>query len=178
MTIDYVQMTIDYVMTAHAFREDHTRTLLYGAHLTLPQSSLGHANRTARARTGSCLAFGHRVSRTGTQFSMCVLCIERCDPVNPSRSETERLIIALNEYEAYCWSLRRTVELALSRELQSEICRRAQFALIDLDHPKAKSLAQIQRFDAARDESIRLYSATPIAANAATARLGSSACCS
>ena len=69
-------------------------------------------------------------------------------------------MIALDEYEAYWWSLRRSAELALFREQQSEIRRRDQFALVHLDDPKAKGLAHSHRFDAARDELIRRYSTT------------------
>ncbi len=73
-------------------------------------------------------------------------------------------MIALDEYEAHWWSLRRSAELALFREQQSEIRRRDQCALVHLDDPKAKGLAHSHRFDAARDELIRRYSTTPAAA--------------
>ena len=58
---------------------------------------------------------------------------ELFDSTGNDRSEIERLIVALDEYEAYWWSLKRSKELELSRAQQSELRRRAQFAFIDLD---------------------------------------------
>ncbi len=96
--------------------------------------------------------------------------------VNPKRSETERLMIALDEYEAYWWSLKRSVELALSSAQQNEIRRRAQYAFIDLDDSTIGSLAQKQQFDAARDELIRRYNAKA-GSQVATCRRNLSVCC-
>ena len=173
------QVAIDYVVTSHAFSKGHTRTLLYAADLTLPGRNIRGDIRIGPLAFEQDLAW-----LAGIVFHELVhspqyayYASKGVTQINPSRSETERLMIALDEYEAYWWSLRRSAELALSQEQQSEIRRRAQFALIDLDDPKAKSLAQTQRFDAARDELMRRYSAVPVAAHTATSRLKSSACC-
>jgi hypothetical protein len=173
------QAVIDYVVSAHALTKDHTRSLLYAAELNLPGRNI-----RGDIRIGP-LAFEQDFAwLAGVVFHELVhspqyayYAVKGVTQINPSRSDTERLMIALDEYEAYWWSLKRSVELSLSQEQQAEIRRRAQFALIDLDDPKAKSLAQSQRFDAARDELIARYRAKPTGVQTSTARLKSSACC-
>lgn len=173
------QAVIDYVVSAHALTKDHTRSLLYAAELNLPGRNI-----RGDIRIGP-LAFEQDFAwLAGVVFHELVHSPQYAyyagkgvTQINPTRSDTERLMIALDEYEAYWWSLKRSVELSLSQEQQAEIRRRAQFALIDLDDPKAKSLAQSQRFDAARDELIARYRARPAGVQTSTARLKCSACC-
>jgi hypothetical protein len=173
------QAAIDYVVTAHALSQDHTKTLLYDASLNLPGRNVGGHIRIGPQAFGQDQAW-----LAGVVFHELVhspqyayYASKGVTQINPNRSEIERLMIALDEYEAYWWSLKRSAELALSRPQQSEIRRRTQFALIDLDDSKAGSLAQQQRFDAARDELIRQYRSRPAGAQAARSRLKSLACC-
>ena len=172
------QTAIDYVATAHAFNKDHTKSLLYAASLNQPGRNIGGNIQIGPPAFEQDLAW-----LAGVVFHELVhspqyayYASKGVTQIDPNRSETERLMIALDEYEAYWWSLKRSVELALSQSQQSEIRRRAQFALIDLDDPDAQSLARSQRFDAARDELIRQYNAKPASTRAALARRKSSAC--
>ncbi len=173
------QAAIDYVVRAHAFSKDHTKSLLYAASLDQPGRNVGGHIRIGPQAFGQDLAW-----LAGVVFHELVhspqyayYASKGVTQINPKRSEAERLMIALDEYEAYWWSLKRSAELALSQAQRSEIRRRAQFALIDLDDPKANSLAQQQRFDAARDELVRQYNSSAPAAQAARSRRSSSACC-
>jgi hypothetical protein len=173
------QAAIDYVVTAHAFSKDHTKSLVYAASLDLPGRNVRGDIRIGPAAFEQDLAW-----LAGVVFHELVhspqyayYASKGVPQINPSRSETERLMIALDEYEAYWWSLKRSTELALSPAQQAEIRRRAQFALIDLDDPAANGLAREQRFDAARDELIRRYNARPAGAQAVKVRRTSAACC-
>ncbi len=171
------QTAIDYVVTAHAFSKDHTKSLVYDASLNQPGRNIG-----GNVRIGP-LAFEQDLAwLAGVVFHELVHSPQHAyyvskglAPIDPKRSETERRLIALDEYEAYSWSLKRHAELTLSPAQQSEIRRRAEYALIDLDEPKAQNLARSQRFDAARDELIRQYSA--IGTRTVTSRRSPSACC-
>lgn len=172
------QTAIDYVATAHAFSKDHTKSLLYAASLNQPGRNIGGNIQIGPPAFEQDLAW-----LAGVVFHELVhspqhvyYASKGVTQIDPKRSETERRMIALDEYEAYCWSLMRSVELALSQSQQFEIRRRAQFALIDLDDSKAQSLARSQRFDAARDELIRQYSSRPAGARAAISRHNSLAC--
>jgi hypothetical protein len=172
------QVAIDYIVTAHAFSKDHTKTLVYAPGLDLPGRNVG-----GHIRIGPQAFEQDQAWLAGVVFHELVhspqyayYASKGVTQINPNRSETERLMIALDEYEAYWWSLKRSAELALSKAQQAEIRRRTQFALIDLDEPKANGLAQQQRFDAARDELVRQYKSRP-AAKAAGSRRNRSACC-
>jgi hypothetical protein len=173
------QAAIDYVVTAHGFNKDHTKSLLYASGLNLPGR-----NVRGDVRIGP-LAFEQDIAwLAGVVFHELVhspqyayYASKGVTQIDPTRSEAERLMIALDEYEAYWWSLKRSAELALSKEQQAEIRRRAQFAFIDLDHPKAQPLAQGQRFDEARDELIKQFSAKPAGARITASRNRYGACC-
>jgi hypothetical protein len=174
------QVAIDYVVSAHALSQDHTRSLLYAANLNRPGR-----NVAGNIRIGP-LAFEQDLAwLAGVVFHELVhspqyayYAAKGVTQIDPNRSETERLMIALDEYEAYWWSLKRSVELALSPEQQAEIRRRAQFSLIDLDEPKVNRLAQSQQFDAARDELIRRHASRPAGgAQPVVPRRNSTACC-
>ena len=155
------QAAIDYVVTAHGFSKDHTKSLLYEASLKLPGRNIRGDIRIgpeAFDQDQSWLAgivFHELVHSPQAAYYAS----KGVTQIDPKRSETERLMIALDEYEAYWWSLKRSAELGLSSAQQAEIRRRAQHAFIDLDEPKAKALAQKQQFDAARDELISQHNA-------------------
>lgn len=173
------QVAIDYVVTAHAFCKDHTKSLLYDASLSLPGRNIAGNIRIGPQAFAQDLAW-----LAGIVFHELVhspqyayYASKGVTQINPSRSETERLMIALDEYEAYWWSLKRSAEFALSETQQSEIKRRAQHALIDLDEPSANALAKQRRFDAARDELIRQYNSQPAGSQAAISRPNCSTCC-
>ncbi len=173
------QTAIDYVVTAHGFNKDHTKSLLYEASLKLPGRNIRGDVRIgpeAFDQDQSWLAgiVFHELVHSPQYAYYASKGVKQIDP---KRSETERLMIALDEYEAYWWSLKRCAELGLSRAQQAEIRRRAQHALIDLDEPKANGLAQKQQFDAARDELIRQHNATPSGGHAARSRPNSFSCC-
>jgi hypothetical protein len=85
-------------------------------------------------------------------------------------------MIALDEYEAYWWSLKRSTELGLNATQQAEIRRRAQHALIDLDDAKVQNHARRQRFDAGRDELIGRFNAKPKGARTAMFRHNACLC--
>jgi hypothetical protein len=175
---DTRQKVIDYVVTAQAFNKDYTKSLLYSANLNQPGRNVG-----GNIQIGP-LAFEQDLAwLAGVVFHELIHSPQNAyyaangvTQIDPNRSETERRMIALDEYEAYSWSLTRSAELGLSQTQQAEIRRRANFALIDLDDAKAKSLAQGQRFDAARDELIRQFNAAPTAARTTMSRSGPSAC--
>jgi predicted SprT family Zn-dependent metalloprotease len=174
------QIAIDYVVTAHAFSTDQTtKSLLYEASLNQPGRNVAGNIRIGPQAFEQDLAWlagvvFHELVHSPQHAYYKAKGVTRIDP---SRSEIERRMIALDEYEAYSWSLKRSVELALSEAQQSEIRRRANFALIDVDDPKAKSLAHGQQFNAARDELIRQYSPSSAGARAPITRRNSSACC-
>jgi hypothetical protein len=172
------QTAIDYVVTAHAFSTDKTKSLAYDANLNQPGRNIAGDIRIGPPAFEQDLPW-----LAGVVFHELVHSPQHAyyaskgvAQIDPKRSETERRMIALDEYEAYWWTLSRSAELALSREQQHDIRRRANFALIDLDNDKAKSLAQSQRFDAARDELIKQYSPSPANARAAISRPKSSTC--
>jgi hypothetical protein len=153
------QTAIDYVVTAHAFSKDHTRSLAYVANLDLPGRNVRGDIRIGPQAFEQDMAW-----LAGIVFHELVhspqyayYASKGVPQINPTRSETERLMIALDEYEAYWWSLKRAAELGLSHSQQSEIRRRAQHALIDLDDPTTGNLARKQQFDVARDDLIRRY---------------------
>jgi hypothetical protein len=173
------QVAIDYVLTGHAFSKDHTKTLVYAATLDLPGRNIRGDIRIGPQAFEQDLAW-----LAGVVFHELVhspqyayFASKGVTQINPKRSETERLMIALDEYEAYWWTLTRSAELSLSQPQQAEIRKRAQFALIDLDDTKAAGLAKSQRFDAARDELIRRYHAKPAVAQVVSLRRNSPACC-
>jgi hypothetical protein len=172
------QTAIDYVVKAHAFSQDHTKSLLYSASLNKPGRNVAGDIEIGPSAFEQDLAW-----LAGVVFHELVhspqyayYASKGVTNIDPKRSEPERLMIALDEYEAYWWSLQRSAELALSKSQQSEIRRRLGHALIDLDDAKAQDLARSQKFDAARDELIRQYSPKPAGKQAAMSRRGSSGC--
>ena len=172
------EAAIAYVVKAHALNTTHTKSLSYDPTLDLPGRNI-----RGDIRIGP-LAFDQDLSwLAGVVFHELVhspqyayYASKGVTQINPNRSEIERLMIALDEYEAYWWSLQRRAELSLSEPQQAEIRRRAQHALIDLDDPTASGLARNQRFDAARDALIRQYNAKPGGTRQLTMRR-TSACC-
>jgi hypothetical protein len=172
------QIAIDYVVTAHALGKDHTNSLLYASSLKLPGRNVRGDIQIGPAAFEQDLPW-----LAGIVFHELVHSPQYAyyakrgvSQIDPKRSEPERLMIALDEYEAYWWTLRRSGELALSQEQQAEIRRRAQHALIDLDDPTASSLAKKQQFDSARDELIRQYNPAPTGPRAAYSRRGPLVC--
>jgi hypothetical protein len=172
------QAVIDYVVTAHAFSKDSTKSLLYDPSLDQPGRNVAGDIRIGPSAFEQDLAW-----LSGVVFHELVHSPQNAyyaangvTQIDPKRSETERRMIALDEYEAYSWSLKRSVELELSKEQQSDIRRRAGLALIELDEPKSQGLARCQRFDAARDELIRQYNSKPAGTRAAVSRSKSSPC--
>ena len=166
------QAAINYVVKAHAFSTSQTISLLYDPALDQPGK-----NVAARIAIGpsafnqdepwlSGVVF-HELVHTPQYFYYTGKGITQIDP---KRSETERRMFALDEYEAYWWTYHRRAELGLSVGQQAEIRRRAGFALIDVDEPAAKALAERQRFDDARDELIRQFNAKTTSTRAATTR--------
>lgn len=182
------QVAIDYVVKAHAFSTDHTKTLLYTPNLDQPGRNVAGDILIGPQAFEQDLAW-----LAGVVFHELIhspqyayFAARGVTQINPKRSETERLMIALDEYEAYWWSCRRGAELDLSQAQQAEIRRRTQFALIDLDDSRIGNLARQQRFDAARDELIRRYRSQPAGAQpggakpavqAARSRPRFAACC-
>jgi hypothetical protein len=174
------QSVIDYLVTAQAFNKDHTtKSLVYSGKLNQPGR-----NVAGNIEIGP-LAFEQDLAwLAGVVFHELVhspqyayYLSKGISQIDPKRTETERRMIALDEYEAYCWTLKRKVELALAQTQEAEIRRRAGYALIDLDDPKAHDLAKGQQFDAARDELIQQLNAANSAANhAAVAPRKSLAC--
>ena len=163
------QITIDYVITAHALTRNHTKSLLYDPKLTLPGRNIRGDIRIgpqAFAQDQAWLA-GIVFHETVHSPQYAYYASKGVTQIDPTRSEAERLMIALDEYEAYWWSLRRSTELGLSQTQQAEIRRRAQFALIDLDDATASGLAQQQRFDAARDVLVEQFKAKSVNTHAA-----------
>jgi hypothetical protein len=144
------QTAIEYVVTAHAFSKSHTKSLDYSAGLNQPGRNVAGVIEIGPAAFQQDQAW-----LAGVVFHELVHSPQHAyysskgiTKIDPTRSDTERLMIALDEYEAYWWSLQRSVELGLSATQQSEIRRRAQFALIDLDDSKVQGLARSGRFDA------------------------------
>ncbi len=173
------QVAIDYVVKAHAFSKDDTKTLIYDPGLKLPGR-----NVAGDIRIGP-LAFAQDLPwLAGIVFHELVhspqsayYAARSVTQIDPNRSEAERLMIALDEHEAYWWSLKRAVELGLAQAQQAEIRKRAQFALIDLDEPAARSLAQKQKFDDARDVLIGLFKAKSAGSHAGILRRNTTAHC-
>lgn len=172
------QIAIDYVVTAHALSMNHTKSLVYAANLNQPGRNVAGNIQIGPVAFEQDLAW-----LAGVVFHELVhspqyayYASKGVTQIDPTRSEPERLMIALDEYEAYWWSLKRSAELSLSAQQQNEIRRRAQFALIDLDEPKANRLAQSQQFDAARDELIRQYKPRTVP-QATVHRRNATACC-
>jgi hypothetical protein len=174
------QAAIDYVVTAHAFNNDQTtNSLLYEASLDQPGRNIA-----GDIRIGPPAFEQDQAWLAGVVFHELVhspqyayYSARGVTGINPNRSETERRMIALDEYEAYWWTLKRSSALTLSQVQQSDIRRRANSALIDLDEANAQGLAQSQRFDSARDELIRQYKASLGGPRAAISRRRASACC-
>jgi hypothetical protein len=157
------QAMIDYIVTAQAFSKDSTKSLLYAGSLNQPGRNVGGDIRIGPSAFEQDLAW-----LAGVVFHELVHSPQHAyyvskgvTQIDPTRSETERRMIALDELEAYSWSLTRSVELALSHTQQDEIRRRAKFALIDLDDPTAQGLAKSRKFDAARDELIKQFNPKP-----------------
>ena len=155
------QAVIDYVVTAQGFSKDHTtKSLVYAEKLDQPGRNI-----RGNIQIGP-LAFAQDLAwLAGVVFHELVhspqyayYTSKGVTLIDPKRSETERRMIALDEYEAYWWTLKRKVELALAQPQESEIRRRSEYALIELDDDGAKGLARGQRFDEARDALIRQYS--------------------
>src|SRR4051812_16865356 len=173
------QVAIDYVVTAHGFSKDYTtKSLVYAQNLNQPGR-----NVAGNIQIGP-LAFEQDIAwLAGVVFHELVHSPQHAYyrskgivQIDPTRSETERRMIALDEYEAYSWTLKRKVELALSQVQESEIRRRANFAFIDLDDATAHEFAQHEQFDAARDELIKQYNASSVGNHAAMAPRKSLGC--
>jgi hypothetical protein len=172
------QAVIDYVVTAHAFAKDDTKSIVYAASLNKPGQNVAGNIQIGPPAFEQDLAW-----LAGIVFHELIHSPQYAyyagkgvTQIDPKRSETERLMIALDEYEAYCWSLKRSAELALSESQQAEIRRRAQHALIDLDDSKLQDLARSQRFNAARDELILRFNAKSTGKKAAAVRRNPVAC--
>lgn len=155
------QAVIDYVVQAHAFSTTKTASLVYDPALDQPGK-----NVAAQIRIGPS-AFSqdepwlsgivyHELIHTPQYFHYAGQGVTQIDP---KRSESERLMFALDELEAYWWTYQRRVELGLSPAQHGEIRRRAMRALIDVDEATAKALAEKQRFDDARNELIAQFKA-------------------
>lgn len=172
------QVAIEYVVNAHAFSTAHTKSLKYNAALKLPGRNIGgviEIGPAAFEQDQEWLAgiVFHELVHSPQYAYYAGKGVTKIDP---TRSETERLMIALDEYEAYWWSLNRSVELRLSAAQQAEIRRRAQYALIDLDDAKVQNHARRQRFDAGRDELIGRYTAQPAGGRTAVFRHNACLC--
>jgi len=129
------QEVIDYVVTAQAFSKDSSKTLVYAAGLKQPGRNVAGDIQIGPPAFEQDLPW-----LAGVVFHELVhspqyayYASKGVTQIDPTKSETERRMVALDEYEAYWWSLKRSVELALSSTEQSEIRRRAAFAFIDLD---------------------------------------------
>ncbi len=173
------QVAIDYVVTAHGFSKDDTQSLLYDPGLNQPGRNVAGDVRIGPPAFAQDLPW-----LAGVVFHELVhspqyayYAAQGVTQIDPNRSDPERLMIALDEHEAYWWSLQRSVELGLAQAQQAEIRKRAQFALIDLDEPAARSLAQKQKFDAARDVLIGLLKAKSGNAHAGILRRNTTARC-
>jgi hypothetical protein len=173
------QAAIDYVVTAHGMSWDQTKSLLYDGSLNQPGRNVAGDVRIGPSAFDQDLPW-----LAGVVFHELVHSpqyvyygAQGVTNIDPKRSETERRMIALDEYEAYSWTWKRRLELALSPAQQSEIRRRAVRALIDVDEPKAHGLAEKQQFDAARDELIRQYNAKPMGSQPPVSQQKSSPCC-
>lgn len=173
------QTAIDYVAKAHAFSKDHTKTLVYDSSLTVPGRNIRGDIRIGPLAfdQDQCWLAGIVFHELVHSPQYAYYATKGVLQIDPKRSEVERRMIALDEYEAYWWSLQRSVVLGLTQVQQAEIRRRAQHALIDLDDSKLQALAQAQRFDAVRDELIKKYSNKPVAARTALLRRNTPACC-
>src|SRR5215469_5883290 len=153
------QKVIDFVVTAGGFSKDKTKSLTYSASLNQPGKNVAGDVRIGPSAFDDDLNW-----MAGIVFHELVHSPQYAyyfangvPQIDPERSETERQMIALDEYEAYSWTLLRATELSLSRDQVTEIQQRAGFALIDVDEDKAKSLAQKRKFDEARDVLIAQY---------------------
>ena len=174
------QVAIDYVVTAHGMSKDATtKSLLYDSTLGQPGRNVAGNIRIGPSAFEQDLAW-----LSGVVFHELVHSPQNAyyaangvTQIDPNRSDTERRMIALDEFEAYSWSLTRRAELDLSAAQQADIRDRAQLALIDLDDAKAKSLAQSGKFDDARDELIRQFKQTAANTRSGTSRRTSIACC-
>jgi hypothetical protein len=171
------QAVIEYVVQAHAFSTTKTVSLVYDPALDQPGQ-----NVAAQIRIGPS-AFSqdepwlsgivyHELIHTPQYFHYASQSVTQIDP---KRSETERLMFAVDELEAYWWTYQRRAEIGLSGTQHAEIRRRAARALIDVDESTVKALAENQRFEAARDELIKQFKAKTSAK--AAARGGTRACC-
>ncbi|MEO8127045.1 MAG: hypothetical protein ABJF23_09210 [Bryobacteraceae bacterium] len=173
------QTVIDYVVKAHGFSTDNTKSLLYDPGLDQPGRNVAMEVRIGPSAFEQDLAWlAGIVFHELIHSPQAVYYAARgVIGINPKRSETERRMITLDEYEAYWWSLKRSTALGLSQVQQSDIRRRANSAFVDLDEPKAQDLAKSQRFDAARDELIRQFSSGTGGPRAAIPRRSLAACC-
>jgi hypothetical protein len=156
------QDAIDYVVTAQAFSKSETKSLQYDAGLNQPGKNIAGDIRIGPSAFEQDLEWlagivFHELVHS-PQYAYYVS--NGVKQIDPDRSDVERRMIALDEYEAYSWTIMRSVELALSQPQQTAIRHRAGFALIDLDDEKVRKLAQSQQFDPARDELIRQYNST------------------
>jgi len=172
------QVAIDYVASAHGFSKEQTKTLLYDGGLNQPGRNI-----RGDVRIGPQAFEQDEAWLSGVVFHELVhspqyayYSARGVPQIDPRRSETERLMIALDEYEAYWWSLRRAAELGLSSQQQAEIRRRAEFALIDLDDRKVNDLARQQQFDGARDELIRRFKVAPARSQSAVPKRKCAGC--
>jgi hypothetical protein len=173
------QSVIEYVVKTHALTKTDTKSISYDPNLDLPGRNI-----RGDIRIGP-LAFDQDISwLAGIVFHELIhspqyayYAAKGVTDISPARSETERLMIAVDEYEAHWWSLRRSTELSFSKDQQAEIKRRVTHALIDVDDARLKALVQAQRFDAARDDLIKRYKANPPSSPVAKASLKSIACC-
>lgn len=163
------QAAIEYVVKAHAFSQDDTKSIVYAATLDQPGRNVAGNVRIGPPAFDQDLAW-----LSGIVFHELVHSPQHAYyvskgvmQIDPDRSETERRMIVLDEFEAYTWSLIRAGELDLSADQRTTIRHRATYALFDLDDDKARSLAKSHQFNAARDELIRQYK--PPAAGKSTA---------
>ena len=147
------QKVIEFIVSAGGFSKDQTKSLNYSANLNQPGKNVAGDIRIGPSAFEDDLNW-----LAGIVFHELVHSPQYAyyfsngvSQIDPDRSETERRMIALDEFEAYSWTLLRANELSLSRDQVSEIRRRASFAFIDLDEDKARSLAHNRKFTEARD---------------------------
>ena len=173
------QPAIDFVAKAHGFNMDYTKSLTYDKGLDQPGQNIAGVIRIGPLAFEqdlewlSGIVFHELVHSPQYQYYAS----KGITHVDSTRSDPERRMIGLDEYEAYTWTVIRSVELGLSEKQKQFITHRAGLALIDLeDDPKPKLLAKRRHFDAARDELIDEYNALPQGGRSSMVHRGTFAC--
>jgi len=76
-----------------------------------------------------------------------------------AKSETERIMVALDECEGFFWPCRNSNALGLSAEQRASLAREVQFYLIDIDDAPLVALARKGQFEQARLALIKRWTA-------------------